>query len=71
MKGLNKHEFLLALSQQLDAFLIVRYDHTGIDLMSLLLSLDLKVLPALLELLDPQTLCFDSKLEVELPALLE
>jgi hypothetical protein len=71
MKGLNKHEFLLALSQQLDTFLIVRYDHTGIDLMSLLLSLDLKVLPALLELLDPQTLSFDSKLEVELPALLE
>lgn len=39
--------------------------------MSLLLSLDLKVLPTLLELLDPQTLSFDSKLEVELPALLE
>ena len=64
MKGLNKHEFLLALSQQLDTFLIVRYDHTGIDLMSLLLSLDLKVLPALLELFNPETLSLDPKLEV-------
>jgi hypothetical protein len=39
--------------------------------MSLPLSLDLEVLPSLLELLDPETLSFDPELEVQLPALLE
>jgi hypothetical protein len=64
MESLDKHELLLALPQQLDTFLIVRYNHTSIHLMSLPLSLDLKVLPTLLKFFNPETLCLNPKLEV-------
>jgi len=71
MQCLNKKEFLLSLPQELNALLVVTYDHCCEDFVSFALRTNLEMAPPLLPLLYSKILGLDTKLVVELPALLK
>ena len=70
MQSLDQQELLLALSQLLDAFLVVPYDHRRKYFMAFPFRPDFEVVLAFALLVGQQSLRVDSKLVVELAACL-